>query len=284
MIVYNSYKNKYPFFLDGDEMEENSMPEEEDVKEDDKPESPQQEDEQEKNLEEQKKQLRKRQKMVKRMIRQSARQESIRNPIKCKVTVDPKILVPAEFLTLPQVVQVRGEFCEEMAEAFAHDFHAAEQSGQEIIPIVIDSFGGDVYSLMSMIDIINNSSATVATIVMGKAMSCGAVLLTCGDKGLRFASPNSTIMVHQAWTPGASGNPDEIKVTADELARVSNKILEIMSLNCDHPKDYFAKKVAARKNTDWFLTANEALKHKIVNKLSIPEFEVVVNMETRFLT
>lgn len=202
--------------------------------------------------------------------------------MKCKVTIDPKVRIPAEVLQLPHVVQVRGEFSEEMAEDFANAFHAAENTGQEIIPVLIDSYGGDIYSLMSMIDVIQGSSVPVATIVTGKAMSAGAVLLTCGGKGLRFAGPNATIMIHSAWETGLSGNADEVKVGADELMRLNKHLLELMSKNCGHDKDYFHKVMAQKKNTDWFIQAKEALKHKIVNEIRIPEFHVEVSMTTKF--
>lgn len=208
--------------------------------------------------------------------------EGTRYPMKCKVEIDPNVRVTNEFLRLPHIVQVRGEFNEETAEDFANAFNAAENTGQEIIPIVIDSYGGDIYALMSMIDIIQASSVPVATIVTGKAMSAGAVLLTCGTEGYRFAAPNSTIMIHSAWETGLSGNAEEVKVGADELMRLNKKILEIMSKNCGQEKEYFHKTMVQKKNTDWFLQAKEALKHNIVNHIRVPEFNVSVKMHTVF--
>lgn len=208
--------------------------------------------------------------------------EGTRYPMKCKVTIDPKVRIPAEVLQLPHVVQVRGEFSEETAEDFANAFNAAENTGQEIIPVVIDSYGGDIYALMSMIDVIQASSVPVATIVTGKAMSAGAALLTCGAEGLRFAGPNATIMIHSAWETGLSGNADEVKVGADELMRLNKRVLEIMSKNCGHDKDYFHKVMVQKKNTDWYLQPKEALKHNIVNEVRVPEFEVAVKMVVEF--
>lgn len=208
--------------------------------------------------------------------------EGTRYPMKCKVTIDPKVRIPAELLQLPHVVQVRGEFSEEMAEDFANAFNLAENTGQEIIPVVIDSYGGDIYALLSMIDTINNASVPVATIVTGKAMSAGAVLLTCGAPGYRFAAPNATIMVHSAWETGLSGNADEVKVGADELMRLNQRILEVMSKNCGKDKDYFHELMTKKKNTDWYITSKEALKHGMINDVRIPEFQVDVRMSVKF--
>lgn len=207
-----------------------------------------------------------------------------RYPIKCNTKLDPRIKINSvsDILKLPQIVQVRGEFNEEMAEDFANAFHSAENSGQEIIPIVIDSYGGDIYALLSMIDIINASSVPVATIVTGKAMSAGAVLLSCGTEGLRFASPHATIMIHSAWEAGISGNADEVKVNAEELMRLNQKVLEILSLNCGHPKTYFHNVMNNKKNTDWFLNAKEAKKQNLINEIRIPEFHVEVTARVEF--
>jgi len=208
--------------------------------------------------------------------------EEHKSPIKVKAKIDNKLKVQniGDILKLPQVVQVRGEFTEEMASDFAASFHAAENSGQSIIPIVIDSYGGDVYALLSMVDIIEASSCKVATIVMGKAMSCGAFLLTCGDEGLRFASPHATILIHSA-SGGAFGNVDEMKINVKELVRVNKKIMEIMSGNCGHKKDYF-EKLMAQKKSDWFMNPVEAKKHNIINEIRIPEFHVEIASKIEF--
>lgn len=212
--------------------------------------------------------------------------QGTRFPMKCKLDVSSKIQIPTEtikeIIKMPHIVQVRGEFNEEMAEDFANAFHSAENTGQEIIPIVIDSYGGDIYALMSMIDIIQASSVPVATIVTGKAMSAGAVLLSCGADGFRFASPNATIMIHGAWETGISGNADEVKVSAEELMRLSKKILEVMSLNIGEKRDFFHKMMSDKKNTDWYLSPKDAQKFNIVNHVRIPEFSVKLSVDIEF--
>lgn len=208
--------------------------------------------------------------------------EGSRYPMKCKLSIDPRVKIPGELLALPHVVQVRGEFCEEMAEEFAHAMNTAENTGQHIIPVVIDSYGGDVYALLSMIDAISACSVPVATIVIGKAMSAGAALLTCGAPGHRYAAPNATVMIHSAWDSGISGNADDLKVGADELMRLNKRILEIMSKNCGHDKNYFHNQMATKKNTDWFVQPKEALKHNIINHVHIPSFDIKVAMSVDF--
>jgi ATP-dependent Clp protease protease subunit len=216
---------------------------------------------------------------VRKVIRH---QEGTRYSMKVKVDIDPKVRITTDYLRMPQVVQVRGDFTDEMAEVFSNAFNAAENTGQEIIPIVIDSFGGDVYALMSMIDTIAASSVPVATIALGKAMSCGSVLLSCGAPGLRFAAPSSTMMIHAARESGISGNHDEVRVSANELMRLDKQLLQLMSTNCGHSKDYFQKIMDTKKNTDWFVHPKDAQKHNLVNHIRIPEFLVTVKMSVEF--
>ena len=101
----------------------------------------------------------------------------------------------------PIIIRV-NKFDEKSATDFATKMALAHNSGQQVIPIVIDSYGGQVYSLMSMVAAIEASDLPVATIVEGKAMSCGAVLLTFGEQGMRFAAPNATVMIHDVSSGG----------------------------------------------------------------------------------
>ena len=105
-------------------------------------------------------------------------------------------------LRKPPIIIRVNKFDETAANKFHQQIAQAHNTGQSVIPVVIDSYGGQVYSLMSMVAAIETSEIPVATIVEGKAMSCGAVLLTCGEEGMRFADPNATIMIHDVSSGG----------------------------------------------------------------------------------
>src|SRR5271154_2601253 len=111
--------------------------------------------------------------------------------------IDPKLKIKKleDLIDLPVVVLV-NKFDEAAAKEFRDTFTRAVNTGQKIIPIVIDSYGGHVYSLMSMIGMIKQSPVPVATIVTGKAMSCGAILFSFGQEGLRFMDPSATLLIH----------------------------------------------------------------------------------------
>ena len=107
----------------------------------------------------------------------------------------PLLKEPKLIDDLPVVIRVR-KFDEPAAKAFSDEMARAQNSGQPIIPIIIDSYGGQVYSLMSMISDIKHSRIPVATIVQGKAMSCGAILFSFGAEGMRYMDPDATVMIH----------------------------------------------------------------------------------------
>src|SRR5579859_4042574 len=97
---------------------------------------------------------------------------------------------------------------------FHKDFEELSRKDEiTIIPIYINSYGGQIDTLFAMLDIIQASHKPVATIASGVAMSCGAVLLASGTPGYRFAGPNAQIMIHQV--SGASmGKLSDIEVDA----------------------------------------------------------------------
>jgi ATP-dependent Clp protease protease subunit len=187
----------------------------------------------------------------------------------------------SEIVTLPKVVLI-NKFTEDSAKQFYTDMAAAENTDQEIIPIIIDSFGGQVYTLLAMIDCVKASKKKIATISLSKSMSCGVVMLTCGDDGYRFCSPMSTILIHDvsSWT---WGKVEEVKADAAETERCNKMIYQIMDRNCGHEDGYFQKLVHDRSHADWYLTAEEAKEHNLVNHIRIPRFEVSVSSETKLV-
>ena len=125
-----------------------------------------------------------------------------------------------------------NKFDEESAKKFAEQIGLAHNTGQKVIPVVIDSYGGQVYSLMSMIAAIKHSELPVATIVEGKAMSCGAILFSFGEDGLRFMDPNATVMIHDVSSMDM-GKVEELKASAKEADRLNTIIYTMMATDRD---------------------------------------------------
>tara|TARA_R110000744_G_scaffold254568_1_gene370187 strand:- start:2303 stop:2905 length:603 start_codon:yes stop_codon:yes gene_type:complete len=196
-----------------------------------------------------------------------------------KTDISP-LIKEIELRNQPVIIRV-NKFDEKSAAEFTAKIAAAHSSGQKVIPVVIDSYGGQVYSLMSMISAIKSSELPIATIAEGKAMSCGAVLLTFGEDGMRFADPNATIMIHDV-SAGAQGKVEEMKADVAEADRLDEKIYTMMARNCGKKDDYFKKKVFQRKHADWFIDPADAKRHNIINHLRIPKITVKVAVDIDF--
>jgi len=179
----------------------------------------------------------------------------------------------------PVIIRV-NKFNEDSAKKFANEIAAAHNTGQSVIPIVIDSYGGQVYSLMSMIGAIKDSALPVATIVEGKAMSCGAILFSFGEEGRRFMDPNSTLMIHDVSSM-AWGKVEDLKVNTEETDRLNKIVYTMMAQNCGHADDYFLEKVDERSHADWFLSAEDAKSHKLANNLRIPTVHIDVSVRIK---
>ena len=179
------------------------------------------------------------------------------------------------------VVIVVNKFDEKSANDFRRQISAGQSTGQKIIPIVIDSYGGQVYSLLSMISSIKASTLPVATIVEGKAMSCGAVLFTFGDQGHRYMTPDSTLMIHDVSSMDW-GKVEELKASASEADRLNDKIYKMMARNCGKKDDYFLKIADKKKHADWFIDSEEAKKHNLANQLRTPSLTLTIDVDIDF--
>lgn len=196
--------------------------------------------------------------------------------MKHKVEISP-LIKTVELRKTPVIIRV-NKFDEESAKNFALDMAQAHNTGQKVIPVVIDSYGGQVYSLMSMIAAIRDAELPVATIVEGKAMSCGAVLFSFGEDGLRFMDKEATVMIHDVSSMDW-GKVEELKAGAAEADRLNQKIYTMMARNCGKKDDYFLKLVDKKKHADWFLDADECKKHGMANQLRLPTMYINVSVD-----
>tara|TARA_B100000674_G_C37736930_1_gene867017 strand:- start:275 stop:880 length:606 start_codon:yes stop_codon:yes gene_type:complete len=181
---------------------------------------------------------------------------------------------------LPVVIRVR-KFDELSAKEFSSLVSKAQNTGQPVLPVIIDSYGGQVYSLMSMISDIKHSRIPVATIVQGKAMSCGAILFSFGAEGKRYMDPDATVMIHDVSSM-EYGKVEEIKASAEETERLNKKIYHMMAENCGHHKDYFLDIVHEKGHADWFLEIDDCVKHNLANHTHVPELKIETKVSFNF--
>ena len=141
-------------------------------------------------------------------------------------------------------------------------FLESEDPDKEIY-FYINSPGGSITDGMGIVDTMNYIKCPVETVCVGLAASMGAVLLTAGEKGKRFAMPNSEIMIHQPLIGGGGlqGQATEIKIHADHLVRTREKLNKFLSERTGKPLDVIEKDT----ERDNYMTAEEALKYGLID-------------------
>ena len=141
-------------------------------------------------------------------------------------------------------------------------FLESEDPDKEIY-FYINSPGGSITDGMAIVDTMNYIKCPVETVCVGLAASMGAVLLTAGEKGKRFATPNSEIMIHQPLIGGGGlqGQATEIKIHADHLVRTREKLNKFLSERTGQTVEQIQKDT----ERDNYMTAEEALKYGLID-------------------
>lgn len=136
------------------------------------------------------------------------------------------------------------------------------QDADKEISLYINSPGGSISSGMAIYDTMNFIKCDVSTICIGMAASMGAFLLAAGAKGKRIALPNSEIMIHQPLG-GMQGQATDIKIHADHILRIKDKMNRILAENTGKP----LKTIEKDTERDNFMTAQEALEYGLIDKI-----------------
>ncbi len=130
------------------------------------------------------------------------------------------------------------------------------------IKLYINSPGGSVTSGLAIYDAMQYVKPDVSTICIGMAASMGAVLLTAGSKGKRFALPNAEIMIHQVLG-GTSGQATDIKIHAERILKMKDQLNEILAKHTGQKKD----RVERDTERDNFMDPATALKYGLIDKV-----------------
>lgn len=136
------------------------------------------------------------------------------------------------------------------------------QDADKDISLYINSPGGSISAGMAIYDTMNFIKCDVSTICIGMAASMGAFLLAAGAKGKRIALPNSEIMIHQPLG-GMQGQATDIKIHADHIIKIKDKMNRILSANTGKP----LKTVEKDTERDNFMSAQEALEYGLIDKV-----------------
>ena len=157
-------------------------------------------------------------------------------------------------LLLDRIVFLSGEVHDEMANAIcAQLLFLQSQDAKKEISVYVNSPGGSVTAGLAIYDTMQFVKCPIATYCIGQAASMGAVLLSAGTKGRRFALPNARIMVHQP-SGGAEGKATDIEITAKEILRLKDVLNGILA---KHSGKKF-EDVVRDTERDYFMGADEA--------------------------
>ena len=141
-------------------------------------------------------------------------------------------------------------------------FLESEDPDKEIF-FYINSPGGSITDGMAIVDTMNYIKCPVTTVCVGLAASMGAVLLAAGEKGKRYAMPNSEVMIHQPLIGGGGlqGQATEIKIHADHLVRTREKLNKFLSERTGKPLEQIEKDT----ERDNYMTAEQALEYGLID-------------------
>jgi ATP-dependent Clp endopeptidase proteolytic subunit ClpP len=168
-----------------------------------------------------------------------------------------------------------NHFDEKSAQKFRdHVMRIAERGEDIVIPVYIDSYGGYVDSLAKMIETMDNVPNRFITICMGKAMSCGAILLSHGD--IRYCGKYSRVMIHNVHA-GSWGEAYELKSTSDETLRMNKLFMELLAKNCGKGYQELQDEIrATTSGKEIWMDGNDAFKFGIVDHVGTPLVTPVV--------
>ncbi|MFH1386838.1 MAG: ATP-dependent Clp endopeptidase proteolytic subunit ClpP [bacterium] len=140
-------------------------------------------------------------------------------------------------------------------------FLQSEDANKDIY-MYINSPGGVVTAGLAIYDTMQYLSTPISTICIGQAASFGAVLLSAGEKGRRFALPNARIMIHQPLG-GAQGQATDIEIQTQELLRMKKLLNNIIAKHTGQP----LPKVEKDSDRDFFMGAEDAVKYGLVDEV-----------------
>jgi ATP-dependent Clp protease protease subunit len=157
-----------------------------------------------------------------------------------------------------------GEVSDESAEALVKRILFFDGQSNNDITLYINSPGGVISAGLAIYDAMQNAKSDVATVCMGQAASMGAVILCAGAKGKRAAWEHARVLIHQPLIAGNMFGPaSDLQIQAEEMLHVRDNLNEILSSHTGQS----IKKIVEDTDRDYFMSAEEAMKYGIIDKV-----------------
>ena len=168
----------------------------------------------------------------------------------------------------------------EFSETSAGDFReslleASKGDPKKPIIVYIDSYGGSVDALSTMIETMDEIPNPIVTAAVGKAMSCGAVLLSHGD--IRFVGKNARVMIHEVSGGVQNGDVHDMYTDATEVKRLNRWFMGLLAKNCGIKGGYDAirKMVKDQDGRDRYLDSSQAVEFGIADVIGMPRVDKI---------
>ena len=161
-----------------------------------------------------------------------------------------------------RIIILNGEITDESANAVVAQILYLDSLNHNDISIYINSPGGSITAGMAIYDTMNFVKSDISTICIGMCASMAAFLLSSGAKNKRYSLPNGEVMIHQPLG-GAQGQATEIKIAAERILKLKEKLNKILSKNTNQD----IKKIEQDTERDYFMSADEALQYGIIDKI-----------------
>lgn len=161
-----------------------------------------------------------------------------------------------------RIIFLSGKIDDECSNNIISELLYLDSISNDDISIYINSPGGSITSGMAIYDTMNFIKSDVSTICIGMCASMASVILANGCKGKRYILENGEVMIHQPLG-GVEGQASEIKIVADRILYLRNKLNKILSKLTNNP----IKKIEKDTERDYYMSSSEALKYGIVDKI-----------------
>lgn len=165
-----------------------------------------------------------------------------------------------------RIIFLGGEITTEVANSVIAQmlFLEAKDNSKDIC-LYLNTPGGAIDAGLAIMDTMNYIKCDVSTICVGLCASMGAVLLSSGAKGKRFALKNSRIMIHQPLINNVGGQASDIKIVADQILKSKDIINNILAENTGKPRT----KIDEDTERDYYLTSYEAQEYNLIDKVLV---------------
>ena len=202
-------------------------------------------------------------------------------------TVEPQALIPMvieksgqmeraydiySLLLKNRIIFVGTQITDQTANLIvAQLLYLSNEDSEAPIQMYINSPGGQIYAGLAIYDTMQMITNPINTVAVGVTASFGTVLLTAGTTGQRFALPHATIHLHQPLG-GVQGQATDIEIQANEIMRLRKKLNEILANHTGQAEE----KIKNDTERDYWLTAQEAVKYGLVDKVLEPSKDSIL--------